>query len=62
MKRQTASGLPGVQIFNNQQPISVGVLVRESAECLMRSVVVFGLRHGLLGAQEETLTRKIKSS
>jgi hypothetical protein len=29
-----ASGLPGVQIFKNQQPISVGVLVRESAECL----------------------------
>jgi hypothetical protein len=27
-----ASGLPGAQIFNNQQPISVGVLVRERAE------------------------------
>ena len=26
--------MPGVQIFKNQQPISVGVLVRESAECL----------------------------
>ena len=45
--------MPKVQIFKNQQPISVGVLVRESAECLTKSVEVFGLGRGWLALRKK---------